>query len=98
VTRPSEGQEPHIELLGAHNTGSELITRDVLQGSVEQLHDLMVDEYGYFPAGYPPLRRAVARYLESRGVPCTEDEILITTGAQHAISVIVQTFVPRGIR
>jgi DNA-binding transcriptional MocR family regulator len=96
VTRPSEGQEPHIEFLGAHNTGSELITRDVLLGSVEQLHDLMVDEYGYFPAGYPPLRHAVARYLESRGVPCTEDEILITAGAQHAISVIVQTFVRRG--
>lgn len=95
VTQPSEGKEPHIEFLGAHNTGNELITAEVLQSSMEQLHDLM-EGYGYFPSGYPPLRRDVARYLQARGVACTEDEILITTGAQHAISVIVHAFVRRG--
>lgn len=96
VTQPSEGQEPHIEFLGAHNTGRELISGEVLRASAEQLTGLMKDGYGYFPAGYPPLRRAVARYLQARGLPCTEEEILITSGAQQAISVIVHAFVRRG--
>lgn len=40
------------------------------------------------PAGYKPLREAVADYVRtSRAVNCNADNILITTGAQQALSL-----------
>ncbi len=38
------------------------------------------------PAGFPPLRQAIADYLKlCRGVFCHPDQVLITQGAQHAL-------------
>jgi len=40
--------------------------------------------------GYRPLRRAVAEYLgAARGVKCSADQILITSGAQQALDLIL---------
>jgi GntR family transcriptional regulator/MocR family aminotransferase len=40
-------------------------------------------------AGYPPLRRAVAAYVgASRGVRCSPEQIIVTSGAQHALDLI----------
>ncbi|SDT87230.1 MocR-like pyridoxine biosynthesis transcription factor PdxR [Halopseudomonas salegens] len=39
--------------------------------------------------GYQPLRRAIAEYLRSaRGVRCQEHQVIITNGAQQALSLI----------
>jgi DNA-binding transcriptional MocR family regulator len=51
---------------------------------------------GYQPRGLPSFRRAVAAYLESRGLPTSENDVLITTGAQQAISLLLQLFLRRG--
>jgi DNA-binding transcriptional MocR family regulator len=48
---------------------------------------------GYQPRGLPSLRRELARHLEARGLPTTEADILITTGAQQAISLLLGLFV-----
>lgn len=47
-------------------------------------------ELGYgAPAGYPPLRNALAAYLgASRGVNCTPEQIIITSGSQQALFLI----------
>ncbi|WP_233575574.1 PLP-dependent aminotransferase family protein [Noviherbaspirillum saxi] len=47
-------------------------------------------ELGYGdPAGYLPLREALAGYLRaSRGVQCTADQIIITSGSQQAVYLI----------
>lgn len=38
------------------------------------------------PAGYPPLRRALAAYVSaSRGVRCTAEQIVITSGSQQGL-------------
>lgn len=51
---------------------------------------------GYFPMGLPALRQAVAAHLEREGLPTREEEVLITNGAQQAISLIAGLLVGRG--
>jgi len=48
-------------------------------------------------AGLPRLRVALASYLrESRGVRCSADQIIITTGTQQSLSLIADCFVSPG--
>lgn len=46
--------------------------------------------YGHGDAiGYVPLRRAIAEHVgASRGVRCSADQVFVTAGAQHALSLI----------
>ncbi|MFE9369553.1 PLP-dependent aminotransferase family protein [Streptomyces sp. NPDC006711] len=44
---------------------------------------------GYHPLGLPELRAAVAERYTRRGLPTLPDQILITTGAQSAVSLVV---------
>lgn len=47
-----------------------------------------IRQYGD-PAGIPELRGAIARYLVySRGVVCTAEDVLVTTGAQQALDLL----------
>lgn len=50
---------------------------------------------GYAPYGITPLREAVAARFRERGVPTTPDQILVTTGAQNAISLVARTLLGR---
>lgn len=47
--------------------------------------------------GYQPLRRAIASYLRSsRGVRCEETQVVITNGAQQALSLIADVLLEPG--
>src|SRR5262249_33141903 len=49
------------------------------------------------PAGYAPLREAIAAYLAtSRGVRCAARQILITNGYQDALSLVAAVLLQRG--
>ena len=49
------------------------------------------------PAGYWPLRELIAAYLRgSRGLNCTAEQILITSGAQQAIGLCAQLLLQPG--
>lgn len=49
------------------------------------------------PAGYHPLREAVATYLgAARGVRCTPEQVFITNGAQQGIDLAVRTLLDPG--
>lgn len=52
--------------------------------------------HGYAQIGLPELRAAVADRYRARGLPTTPEQILITTGAQHALSLLVRIFVRPG--
>ncbi|WP_110969813.1 MocR-like pyridoxine biosynthesis transcription factor PdxR [Pseudomonas huaxiensis] len=56
------------------------------------------DSLGYGdPAGEPMLRELIAAYLRrSRGLSCTPEQIVITTGAQQAISLCAQLLLEPG--
>ena len=53
---------------------------------------------GYSPLGLPVLREAVARWYTGRGTPTSPDQILITTGAQQAIHLLVTAHAGPGDR
>ena len=49
------------------------------------------------PAGYPPLRVAIAAYLgASRGVQCTAEQVIIVGGAQSGLDLAVRTLLDPG--
>lgn len=48
------------------------------------------------PQGLAPLRRAVAESYARRGLPTSEREVLITSGAQQALALIARTLVDAG--
>lgn len=56
--------------------------REVLARDGRELLD-----YGN-PAGYPPLREAIARHMRVHGVAIGEDEIVVTAGAQQALDLL----------
>ncbi|MEU4231397.1 PLP-dependent aminotransferase family protein [Nonomuraea sp. NPDC026600] len=53
-------------------------------------------DLGYQPAGSPVLREAVAAYYRGRGVPTTAGEILVTNGAQQALTLLAGLLVSPG--
>lgn len=48
--------------------------------------------------GVPPLREALAQRYSARGLPTHPDEIIVTTGALHAIGLILATYTQPGDR
>lgn len=61
----------------------------------EQIAPLL-DEYGYIPLGLPQLRQAVADNYTWNGLRTKPEQILITSGAQQAISLLATLLVQRG--
>lgn len=53
---------------------------------------------GYEIVGLPRLRVAVAEHYAARGVPTDPDQILVTTGVQHAIALVARTLLSPGDR
>ena len=53
---------------------------------------------GHELVGVDALRQAIAERYCERGLPTEPDEILVTTGALHAISLILTTYVQPGDR
>ncbi|MCW2473929.1 PLP-dependent aminotransferase family protein [Candidatus Symbiopectobacterium sp. NZEC151] len=51
------------------------------------------------PAGYAPLREAIATYLGiSRGIACTQEQVFITIGYQGALELLCRTVLRTGDR
>lgn len=54
--------------------------------------------HGYAPLGLDVLREAVAERYTARGVPTVPDQVLVTTGAQHAICLLIAAHAGPGDR
>jgi DNA-binding transcriptional MocR family regulator len=52
--------------------------------------------HGYAPQGAVALRAALAEHERARGVPSEPDELVITSGAQEALSLLATLLVGRG--
>ena len=61
-----------------------------------EMQDFLLSERSYMPLGLPRLRAAVARMYAGQGLPTTSEQVLITTGAQQAISLITSLYIQRG--
>nr|WP_055500984.1 PLP-dependent aminotransferase family protein [Nonomuraea pusilla] len=51
---------------------------------------------GYDPVGLPVLRERIAAYYTARGVATRPEQILVTTGSQHAIQLVLALLVAPG--
>ncbi|WP_201378831.1 PLP-dependent aminotransferase family protein [Ktedonobacter sp. SOSP1-52] len=58
----------------------------------------MMTQRGYTPQGWRPLRQALASYYHHWNLPTSAEQILVTTGAQQAISLIATLYLQRGER
>ena len=59
-------------------------------------YEAMIRDRHYYPLGLETLRRAVARMYSQGGLQTKEDEVLITNGAQAAISLCAALYLQRG--
>lgn len=58
--------------------------------------DALLSRYGS-PAGFDPLRTAVADYLtRMRGVKCTAEQVAIVSGTQQALDILARLLLPEG--
>jgi DNA-binding transcriptional MocR family regulator len=48
--------------------------------------------HGYFPAGLPQLRAAIAATYDDRGLPTDPDQIMVTPGALSAAAIVARTY------
>jgi DNA-binding transcriptional MocR family regulator len=62
----------------------------------QHLGTLSTETPGYLPLGLPALRREIAHAYSRRGLPTQPEQIIVTSGAQQAISLVAQLF--RGTR
>jgi DNA-binding transcriptional MocR family regulator len=92
------GEDPAdaVDLLSSGEAPGQAL-RDILAraGAAVDVGEL-ADGQGYLPLGYLPLRRAVAARLTARGLATDEQEILITAGAQQALSLLASYYVTPG--
>jgi DNA-binding transcriptional MocR family regulator len=53
-------------------------------------------DIGYHPTGHPVLRRAIADHYTRRGISTDPGRILVTNGAQQALSLLARAFLAPG--
>lgn len=56
----------------------------------------LFSEHGYAPLGLPALRQAIADRYTLEGLPTTQEQILVTSGAQQAVSLVASLYLQRG--
>ncbi|AXE40085.1 PLP-dependent aminotransferase family protein [Acidipropionibacterium virtanenii] len=83
-----------IDLSTGALPASEVARRELATG-VSGLDDYLETD-GYFPAGLPVLRQAIADRLTRDGIPTVPQQILITSGAQQATYLAMRTLVSPG--
>ena len=66
--------------------------------AAEALEDLprYLSGPGYHPTGLVELRGAIAGLFAARGLPTSPDQIMITSGVQHALDLALRLLVPAG--
>ncbi|HTR03365.1 MAG TPA: PLP-dependent aminotransferase family protein [Thermoanaerobaculia bacterium] len=90
-----DGPGDTIEFLGAHLPAPASLPRELARVEERALRELAHGP-GYLPMGLPSLRRAIARHLTGWGVATTEEQVLVTHGAQQAIGLAGALFLERG--
>ncbi|MGE5413767.1 MAG: PLP-dependent aminotransferase family protein [Syntrophomonadaceae bacterium] len=90
-----EGSGGTIEFLGAHLPAPAMLPRELASLDEAALRELARGP-GYLPMGLPALRQAIARHMTGWGVPTSEEQVLVTHGAQQAIGLAGALFLERG--
>lgn len=86
-----------IEFHGAHFEGIPAMFERVWNESRADLAELS-QGHGYVPFGLPSLRESIAAHLERCGLPTRAEQVLVTNGAQQAISLVANLMIESGDR
>lgn len=86
---PARPEDDVVDLSVAAVMGTPTVV-DVLSSVTAADAAALTTQHGYVPAGLRELREEVARRLREQEVPTTEDQIVVTTGAQQAIWVVAR--------
>lgn len=73
------------------------VLQSALRGAAEQL-PANCGVGGYLPYGLDVLREAIADHYASRGLPTSPDQVLVTNGAQGAITLVARLLCRAGDR
>ncbi|WEV28874.1 PLP-dependent aminotransferase family protein [Streptomyces sp. 71268] len=85
-------------LLGAEDTAIDLaraasgLPEQALLDALAEITPHLVEHVhtpGYHPYGLPELRAAIAERFTARGLPTVPEQILVTSGAQHALTLVL---------
>ncbi|HKT03543.1 MAG TPA: PLP-dependent aminotransferase family protein [Rugosimonospora sp.] len=87
------GDEPDLLDLGV---AALTAPPELAPAAAEAVADLprYLNDPGYHPAGLIELRAAVAAGYARRGLPTTPEQIMITSGVQHALDLAVRLLLP----
>jgi DNA-binding transcriptional MocR family regulator len=92
-----EGPGEGIEFTCAALPAGDLFERPVVARAFEDLAAFARSAIGYEAVGHGPLRASIARHLTRRwGLPTTENEVIVTTGAQQAIGLATALYARPG--
>jgi DNA-binding transcriptional MocR family regulator len=89
------GDADHVDLALAAATPRRFDAESASNGPSLWVDVAMVGT-GYEPAGLPALRQAIASYYGRCGLATTPDQVLVTSGAQHALSLTFAELVAPG--
>lgn len=85
-----------IDLATAALPGLPMVAEEAAATRLGAYRTLVAHTPAYDPRGLPALRTRLAQLYQSRGVPTSENQILITAGAQQAIEVLAAGCVQPG--
>jgi DNA-binding transcriptional MocR family regulator len=89
-------QAGNIDLRAGYWIGTDDLPRDLFDVRDDPLHHRVLHGSGYHPRGLPELREALAWHLTRQGLPTGPDDLLITSGAQQSLALIVSLLVDPG--
>lgn len=89
-----DGPNELISLTCAAENGAPEIAGALDEVARDDLPGLLAGS-GYHPRGLPSLRSAIAQHYQRAGLPTSEDEVLVTTGAHQALVLVTDLYVRR---
>lgn len=90
-----DGRPLRIDLRSAALPGLPMVAEAMNQLDGSRMRDL-VGSHGYLPAGLQELREEVAKYYSDLGLPTGPEHILVTSGAQQALRLVISGLVAPG--
>jgi DNA-binding transcriptional MocR family regulator len=84
-----------VDFSSAAPKANPLLTPQLLARAA-RLSSLPLTQHGYFPRGLPELREKIASAYTDSGVPTDAEEVLVTSGVQPALELIIAGCLRRG--
>jgi DNA-binding transcriptional MocR family regulator len=89
--------EPALDLTVAALPAPTPLLAEAAARAAEGLHRHL-HAHGYSPFGLPELREAIAARFTARGLPTSVEQVLVTSGAQHALHLVLSLLTAPGDR